>query len=277
MSLSFLSKKSFHVTNVRNVEKVWLAEQQEAEEQRKLEEWRKAREEERQKMELRELQEETGHAYARLPTTHGPMLACQHTYGRKLTLSGGLPQISLSQPSRHLDTHLHAPLEDLSPFVASANNCPCYPVAGWMCHRFRPRHSCRKKASERVDFLYEQPMTSASEYLLGKAVEVKPEESEVKRVEHLPGSTFLSGQVQHTANGVVFPQLPTGGHCTERCSSPAVVPLPSPRLIPHVAQNNLSSAANEEFNKMTNDPLVLMRMKEQEALKRILDNPLKLK
>eukprot|EP00962_Isochrysis_galbana_P056885 scaffold29027_cov90-Isochrysis_galbana.AAC.2 len=62
MSLSFLSKKSFHVTNVNNVEKVWLAERQEAEEQRKLAEWKKQREEERQKMELVELQQETGHA-----------------------------------------------------------------------------------------------------------------------------------------------------------------------------------------------------------------------
>jgi hypothetical protein len=62
MSLSFLSKKSFHVTNVNNVEKVWLAERQEAEEKRKLEEWKKQCEEERQQMELVELQQETGHA-----------------------------------------------------------------------------------------------------------------------------------------------------------------------------------------------------------------------
>lgn len=30
-------------------------------------------------------------------------------------------------------------------------------------------------------------------------------------------------------------------------------------------QNNLSNAANEEFNKMNNDPLVAMREAEQEA------------
>ena len=42
-----------------------------------------------------------------------------------------------------------------------------------------------------------------------------------------------------------------------------------------VGQNNLSSAANEEFNKMTNDPLVAMRAAEQKALQAIINNPVK--
>ena len=63
--------------------------------------------------------------------------------------------------------------------------------------------------------------------LLGKPVEVKPEESDIKQVEVLPGANFLG-----------------------------------------VGQNNLSSAVNEEFNKMNNDPLVMMRMEEQKALQR---------
>ena len=42
-------------------------------------------------------------------------------------------------------------------------------------------------------------------------------------------------------------------------------------------QNNLSNAANEEFNKLTNDPLMMMRAEEQKALQRILNNPLKMK
>ena len=42
-------------------------------------------------------------------------------------------------------------------------------------------------------------------------------------------------------------------------------------------QNNLSSAANEEFNKLNNDPLVMMRAQEQKALQAILSNPLKMK
>jgi len=58
MSLSFLSKKTWHTTNLKNVEQVWLAEKKQEEEQKKLEMWKKAREEERQKAELRELQQE---------------------------------------------------------------------------------------------------------------------------------------------------------------------------------------------------------------------------
>ena len=47
MSLSFLSKKSWHTTNLQNVEKVWLAEQAEKKEAEKLDQWKKEREEER--------------------------------------------------------------------------------------------------------------------------------------------------------------------------------------------------------------------------------------
>ena len=90
-------------------------------------------------------------------------------------------------------------------------------------------------AKERVDFLYEVPMAKKEEYLLGKPVEAKPDESDVKKVEQLPGSTFLIGQ------------------------------------------NNLSSMANEEFNKMTNDPLMAMRAEEQKALQRLMANPVKMK
>ena len=39
---------------------------------------------------------------------------------------------------------------------------------------------CRPK-SNRVDFLYEVQQTSAQEYLLGKPVELKPEDSDVKK------------------------------------------------------------------------------------------------
>jgi hypothetical protein len=88
---------------------------------------------------------------------------------------------------------------------------------------------------ERVDFLYEMPVTKQDEYLLGKPIEIKPEESDIKKVEHLPGSSFLAGQ------------------------------------------NNLSSAANEEFNKMSHDPLVQMRIEEQKALARLMSNPIKMK
>ena len=60
MSLSFLSKKTWHTTNLTNVEKVWAAEEKQKVEERKLEEWKKTREEERQIMELHQLQQEMG-------------------------------------------------------------------------------------------------------------------------------------------------------------------------------------------------------------------------
>ena len=37
------------------------------------------------------------------------------------------------------------------------------------------------KGPERVDFLYEQQQPKASEYLMGKPVELKPEDSDVKK------------------------------------------------------------------------------------------------
>ncbi|KAF0688936.1 Aste57867_19540 [Aphanomyces stellatus] len=56
MSLAFLAKKSWHTSNLSNVEKVWKAEQKAALEEKKLLEWKKNVEEERQLKELRELQ-----------------------------------------------------------------------------------------------------------------------------------------------------------------------------------------------------------------------------
>jgi hypothetical protein len=58
MSLSFLSKKSWHTTNLKNVEAVWAAEEKQKAEDKKMETWRKAVEEERQIAELQSLQQE---------------------------------------------------------------------------------------------------------------------------------------------------------------------------------------------------------------------------
>ena len=44
-----------------------------------------------------------------------------------------------------------------------------------------------------VDFL-RATADNAQEYLLGKAILEKPEESDVKKVEVLPGSNFISSQ-----------------------------------------------------------------------------------
>ncbi|EEY57940.1 pre-mRNA-splicing factor CWC25-like protein [Phytophthora infestans T30-4] len=60
MSLAFLSKKSWHTANLRNVEKVWIAEQKHAAEEQKVAELRKNIEEERQLQELRQLQAARG-------------------------------------------------------------------------------------------------------------------------------------------------------------------------------------------------------------------------
>ena len=140
-SLAFLHKKTWHTANLKNVEKVWAAEEEQKKEEQKLERWKKEREEERQQAELRALQDEMS----------------------------------------------------------------------------------KTKRETRVDFLYEQPQTNAQEYLLGKAVLEKPEESDVKKVEVLPGSNFINGQ------------------------------------------NNLSNQVNEEFNKLNNDPLIMMRSEEQKV------------
>lgn len=58
--LSFLSKKSWHTSNVKNVEKVWIAEQEKDEEAKKLRELQKQLEDERQIKELRQLQAASG-------------------------------------------------------------------------------------------------------------------------------------------------------------------------------------------------------------------------
>ncbi|KAJ1453544.1 hypothetical protein M885DRAFT_524019 [Pelagophyceae sp. CCMP2097] len=60
MSLSFLSKKTWHTSNIGNVEKVWLAEQTHDREAKKLKELQKQIDEERQIDELRGMQKDAG-------------------------------------------------------------------------------------------------------------------------------------------------------------------------------------------------------------------------
>ena len=52
-------KKSWHTSTLRNVEKVWLAEQKAVEEKKKTEVLKKELEQERQREELRKLHEDT--------------------------------------------------------------------------------------------------------------------------------------------------------------------------------------------------------------------------
>lgn len=60
MSLAFLAKKSWHTTNLVNVERVWQAEQKSEKETKKVAELQKQIEEERQIQELRQLQVQNG-------------------------------------------------------------------------------------------------------------------------------------------------------------------------------------------------------------------------
>jgi hypothetical protein len=64
MSLAFLAKKTWHTSNLKNVEKVWIAEQKHAAEQQRLNDLKKQIEEERQVQELRELQASQGNKSA---------------------------------------------------------------------------------------------------------------------------------------------------------------------------------------------------------------------
>mmetsp|Transcript_217 Transcript_217/g.627 ORF Transcript_217/g.627 Transcript_217/m.627 type:complete len:408 (+) Transcript_217:164-1387(+) len=60
MSLAFLAKKPWHTATVKNVEKVWLAEQKRDEEEKRLGELKKQIDEEREIDELRRLQKDQG-------------------------------------------------------------------------------------------------------------------------------------------------------------------------------------------------------------------------
>ena len=58
--LAFLGKKSWHTKNLKNVEKVWIAQEKEKAEEKKLQDLQKQIIEERQMNELRELQAQAG-------------------------------------------------------------------------------------------------------------------------------------------------------------------------------------------------------------------------
>ncbi|CAI5731500.1 unnamed protein product [Hyaloperonospora brassicae] len=83
MSLAFLSKKSWHTANLRNVEKVWIAEQKHAAEEKKVAELRKNIEQERQLQELRQLQADQGNKSAAIERVdwmyEGPSAAREKT------------------------------------------------------------------------------------------------------------------------------------------------------------------------------------------------------
>ncbi|RLN61541.1 hypothetical protein BBP00_00005335 [Phytophthora kernoviae] len=83
MSLAFLAKKSWHTANLRNVEKVWIAEQKHAAEEKKVAELRKNIEEERQLQELRQLQASQGNKSAAIERVdwmyEGPSAAREKT------------------------------------------------------------------------------------------------------------------------------------------------------------------------------------------------------
>eukprot|EP00002_Diphylleia_rotans_P017550 TRINITY_DN3407_c0_g1_i1.p2 TRINITY_DN3407_c0_g1~~TRINITY_DN3407_c0_g1_i1.p2 ORF type:complete len:248 (-),score=72.00 TRINITY_DN3407_c0_g1_i1:302-1045(-) len=67
MVKNFLAKKSWHTQTLRNVERVWVKEQEHEREQKKLEEVRRKLEEERQIQELRDMQVSTSRVEAMAP------------------------------------------------------------------------------------------------------------------------------------------------------------------------------------------------------------------
>eukprot|EP01041_Mallomonas_annulata_P008703 gene8703-17984_t len=67
--LSFLGKKSWHTSNLNNVEKVWIAEKKADDEKKKLDELKKQITEERQILELRLLQVSSGQVVKSVDTT----------------------------------------------------------------------------------------------------------------------------------------------------------------------------------------------------------------
>jgi hypothetical protein len=67
--LSFLAKKSWHTSNLDNVERVWLAEQKADQEKKKVAELQKQIHEERQIQELRQLQIQSGKTVKSVDTT----------------------------------------------------------------------------------------------------------------------------------------------------------------------------------------------------------------
>jgi hypothetical protein len=60
MALKFLNKKGWHTGSLRNIERVWKAEQAEEAERRKTEELKKQVAAEREKAEFRAMQERAG-------------------------------------------------------------------------------------------------------------------------------------------------------------------------------------------------------------------------
>lgn len=67
--LAFLGKKSWHTSNLKNVEQVWLAEKKADDEKKKLDELKKQITEERQILELRQLQVASGQIVKSVDTT----------------------------------------------------------------------------------------------------------------------------------------------------------------------------------------------------------------
>ena len=111
--------------------------------------------------------------------------------------------------------------------------------------------------------MYEQPQTNAQEYLLGKAVVEKPEESDVKKVPRHPPPTPHARTHAHTHRHPRPHAQGAGGGPNPIPDPTQVEVLPGSNFIN--GQNNLSNQVNEEFNKLNNDPLIMMRSEEQKV------------
>ena len=210
--------------------------------------------------------------------------------------------------------HTPAPLPRVRRLMRVRHAVYCAPCfVPLYCSAQLPGCPCRPTGPERVDFLYEAPSTDKTEYLLGKPIDIKPEESDVKLVHALSLSlTLILNTHTRKMGHARFVCLSYRPRVSSLNKSWQVEHLPGSNFL--VGQNNLSTASNEEFNKvptrcqdalcvgdsphapitspptccptalltrsalqMNNDPLVMMRFEEQKALQRILHNPIKMK
>ena len=71
--LAFLGKKSWHTKNIKNVERVWIAQEKDKAEKKKMEDLQKQIVEERQMAELEQLQVEAGYGKKTTEKTLGAL------------------------------------------------------------------------------------------------------------------------------------------------------------------------------------------------------------
>lgn len=177
MSLAFLAKKSWHTATLKNVEKVWAAEEEEKKEQQKIENWKKVR--------ARPLRPAPAPCPRPARTLPAPCprparflpAPCPHPV-RALPAPYPHPARTLSAPFLKCPTAKHGCFSSLQAVEEERQIMEL--------RQLQEETGVVPKRTARVDFLYEDAGASAEAtaqaHLLGKPVELVPEESAVKQV-----------------------------------------------------------------------------------------------